>query len=246
MKVVTTPRLPARDEEVVIVLCSIGVFDLPRLCGDIEKLMMASSTAPEEPSSCYWRLCLYGFYSNSQDEVERENVDVILEEATEPSKNGYKQNLSSIYKSIKNKRTKRKQKNVENLISKEEEAEYDGDDDSTAASSSNDDVSRPDDEEEEYDDLEQGPSHSTPFHHHPHKQNVKLVSILRNPQQKSKKKHFFGKKQKRRRRKHVTWKDGGAQEEEEEEEEEEDDDDSEYENPNITKVIDEWRVAEWW
>ena len=47
------------------------------------------------------------------------------------------------------------------------------------------------------------------------------------------------KKQKRRRRKHVTWKDGGAQEEEYEE-----DDDSEYENPNVTKMIDEWRFAE--
>lgn len=199
---------------------------------------MASSTASEEPSSCSWRLCLCGFHSNSQDEVERENVDVILEEATEPSKNGYKQNLNNIYKSIKNKRTKRKQKNVENLISKEEEAEYDGDDDSTAASSSNDNESCYDDEEV-YDDLEQGPSHCTPFHY-PHKQNVKLVSILRNPQQKSKKKHFFGKKQKRRRRKHVTWKDGGAQEEEYEE-----DDDREYGNPNVSKMmIDEWRFAE--
>ena len=202
--------------------------------------MMASSTAPEEPPSCYWRLCLYGFNSQDEEVIERGNsVAVILEEVTtETSKNGYKQNLNSIYKSIKNKRTKRKQKNVENfLTSKEEEAEYDGDDDSTAASSSDDESCS--DDSEEYDDLEQGPSNSTPFHH-PHKQNVKLVSILRNPQQKSKKKHFFGKKQKRRRRKHVTWKDGGAQEEEEYEE----DDDSEYENPNVTKMIDEWRFAE--
>ena len=160
----------------IIVLCSIEVFDLPRLCGDIEKLMMASSTAtaPEEPPSCYWRLCLYGFYSNSQDE---------------PCS----------------------------------------------------------DDSEEYEELEQGPSHSTPFH--PHKQNVKLVSILRNPQpqHKSKKKHFFGKKQKRtlsfgRSCKHVTWKDGGAQEEEYDE-----DDDSEYGNPNVSKMmIDEWRFAECW
>ena len=200
--------------------------------------MMASYTAPEEPPSCYWRLCLCGF-NNQDEEVERGSVDVILEEVTtETSKNGYKQNLNSIYKSIKNKRTKRKQKNVEILTSKEEEAEPEHDDDSTAASSSDDESCS--DDSEEYDDLEQGPSNSTPFHH-PHKQNVKLVSILRNQQQKSKKKHFFGKKQKRRRRKHVTWKDGGAQEEEEYEE----DNDSEYRNPNVSKMmIDEWRFAE--